>query len=232
MNPILEGLIRAFWLILTLDEEVVAITLTTLRTTLTAVTFSTLIGIPLGLSLALRDFPAKRAILNLVNTSMGLPPVVVGLFVYILLSRDGPLGDFQLLFTVPAMIIAQFILTFPLVTALTVSSIQSIGRDLIETARSLGTDRYQLTLLIIQEAKIGILAAVMAALSQGFSEVGAIMLVGGNIRWFTRSLTTAIVLETRMGEYALAIALGIILISLSYGVTFALTYIQQSGERR
>lgn len=232
MNPILEGLIHAVWMILTLNEEVVAITLTTLRTTLTAVTLSSLIGIPLGLILALRDFPAKRAILNLVNTSMGLPPVVVGLFVFILLSRDGPLGQFQLLYTVPAMILAQFILTLPLVTALTVSSIQSIGRDVIETAKSLGADEYRLTLLTIQEAKIGILAAVMAALSQGFSEVGAIMLVGGNIRWFTRSLTTAIVLETSMGDFALAIALGIILISLSYGVIFVLTYLQQSGERR
>lgn len=199
---------------------------------MTAVTMSSLIGIPVGMFLALRDFPAKRAVLNLVNTSMGLPPVVVGLFVFILLSRNGPFGQLELLFTLRAMIIAQFILTFPMITGLTVSAIQSVGRDIVDTARSLGADRYQLTILIIREAKIGILAGIMVALGQGFSEVGAIMLVGGNIRWITRALTTAIVLETRKGEFALAIALGMILISLSYGVNLGLTYLQQSGERR
>lgn len=232
MHPLVEGILQAIRLILTLDREVVIITLTTLRTSVTAVAFSSLIGIPLGLLLALRTFPMKRVVLNLVNTSMGLPPVVVGLFVFILLSRSGPLGQFQLLFTIPAMILAQFILTFPIVTGLTVSAIQSVSRDVIDTARSLGADPYQLTLLILREAKIGILAGVMVALGQGLSEVGAIMLVGGNIRGFTRALTTAIVLETRKGEFPLAIALGIILISLSYGVNLGLTYLQQSGERR
>jgi len=232
MHPLLDGFLRAVWMILTLDREVVLITLTTLRVSLTAVTISAIIGIPLGLFLALRNFPLKRTILNLVNTSMGLPPVVIGLLVFILLSRDGPLGEFQLLFTLPAMILAQFILTLPIVTGLTVSAVQSVGRDVIDTARSLGVNRYQLIMLVVREAKIGIIAGVIVALGQGFSEVGAIMLVGGNIRWFTRALTTAIVLETRMGEFALAIALGIILVSLSYGVNFFLTYLQQSGERR
>ncbi len=219
-------------MILTLDQEVVVITMTTLRATMSAVALSSMLGIPLGVFLALRDFPAKRAVLNLVNTSMGLPPVVVGLFIFVLLSRDGPLGQFQLLFTIQAMILAQFILTLPIVTGLTVSAIQGVGKDVMDTAISLGADRLQLTLLIIREAKIGILAGVMVALGQGFSEVGAIMLVGGNIRWLTRALTTAIVLETRKGEFALAMALGIILISLSYGVNFGLTLLQQSGERR
>jgi tungstate transport system permease protein len=232
MHPIVDGLIRAIWLILTLNREVVIITMTTLRGTMAAVVMSSLIGIPLGVFLALRDYPAKRIVINLINTSMGLPPVVVGLFVFILLSRDGPLGQFQLLFTLRAMILAQFILMLPMVTGLTISAIQSVGRDVIDTARSLGTDRFQLTLLIIREAKIGILTGIMVALGQGFSEVGAIMLVGGNIRWITRALTTAIVLETRRGDFALAIALGIILISLSYSVNLGLTYLQQSGERR
>lgn len=232
MHPIVDGLIRAVWLILTMNQEVVAITMTTLRGTMIAVAMSSLIGIPLGVFLALRNYPAKRIVINLVNTSMGLPPVVVGLFVFILLSRDGPLGQFQLLFTLKAMILAQFILMLPMVTGLTISAIQSVGRDVIDTARSLGADRFQLTLLIIREAKIGILTGIIVALGQGFSEVGAIMLVGGNIRWFTRALTTAIVLETRKGEFSLAIALGIILISLSYGVNLGLTYLQQSGERR
>jgi tungstate transport system permease protein len=232
MHPIVDGLIRAVWLILTMNREVVAITMTTLRGTMIAVAMSSLIGIPLGVFLALRNYPAKRIVINLVNTSMGLSPVVVGLFVFILLSRDGPLGQFQLLFTLKAMILAQFILMLPMVTGLTISAIQSVGRDVIDTARSLGADRFQLTQLIIREAKIGILTGIIVALGQGFSEVGAIMLVGGNIRWFTRALTTAIVLETRKGEFALAIALGIILISLSYGVNLGLTYIQQSGERR
>ncbi len=232
MHPIVDGLIQAVWLILTMNREVVAITMTTLRGTMIAVAMSSLMGIPLGVFLALRNYPAKRIVINLVNTSMGLPPVVVGLFVFMLLSRDGPLGQFQLLFTLKAMILAQFILMLPMVTGLTISAIQSVGRDVIDTARSLGADRFQLTQLIIREAKIGILTGIIVALGQGFSEVGAIMLVGGNIRWFTRALTTAIVLETRKGEFALAIALGIILISLSYGVNLGLTYIQQSGERR
>jgi tungstate transport system permease protein len=232
MHPIVDGLIRAIWLILTANREVVVITMTTLRGTMAAVAMSSLIGIPLGVFLALRNYPAKRIVINLINTSMGLPPVVVGLFVFILLSRDGPLGQFQLLFTLRAMILAQFILMLPMVTGLTISAIQSVGRDVIDTARSLGADRLQLTLLITREAKIGILTGIIVALGQGFSEVGAIMLVGGNIRWVTRALTTAIVLETRKGEFALAIALGIILISLSYAVNLGLTYLQQSGERR
>ena len=163
---------------------------------------------------------------------MGLPPVVVGLFVYLLLSYSGPLGPLQLLYTPTAMIIAQLIMAIPIVIGITVSSVGSINKSIQDKALSLGATKLQLMVTILREARIGLLTAVIAAFGGAISEVGAVMIVGGNIRWVTRVLTTAIVVETELGKFDVAIALGIILLLLAFIVNWLLTQMQWRGLRR
>lgn len=191
-----------------------------------AVLISTVIGVPLGTLLALLNFRGKRIITTLVHTLMGLPPVVVGLVLYLLLSRSGYLGPLELLYTPAAMIMAQFILALPIVIGLSHSAVAAIPPRLIEHTISLGASRTQLTTVVIREARIGIVSAVIAAFGGAISEVGAAMIVGGNIRYFTRILTTAIVLYTGMGEFEEAIILGIILLATSFIINLLLTYLQ------
>lgn len=231
-DPILEGLIRAFWLLVTLDPEVYSIMFLTLRVSGIAVILATVVGIPLGAAVALRDFFGKRSLMSLVNTLMGLPPVVVGLFVYLLLSASGPLGPLQLLYTPTAMIIAQLIIAAPIVVGVTVSAVGSVDKAIRDKALSLGATRLQLTLTILREAKTGIVTSVILAFGAAISEVGAVMIVGGNIRWATRVLTTAIVFETELGEFSVAIALGIILLLMAFIINWILTRMQWSGLRR
>jgi len=239
-NPVLEGFFKAMELIISLNPEVLGITLLSLRVSGTAVLLGSIVSVPLGAFLGLRGFKGKRPLLslinvlsrNIVNTFMGLPPVIIGLTVYLLLSASGPLGPLQLLYTPTAMIIAQLIMVVPIIIGVTMSAVGSIDKAIRERALSLGATEWQTALIVLREARMGSLTAMVAAFGAAISEVGGIMIVGGNIRWSTRVLTTAIVYETELGEFGVAIALGIILLSLAFVVNLALTYLQLKGERR
>ncbi len=187
----------------------------TLRVTGSALLVSTLAGVPLGALLGLAHFRGKRAVTALLYTGMGLPPVVVGLFVYVLLSRSGPLGELGWLFTPSAMIAAQTVIAFPLVAGLTMSAVTAVDPALRQQVYALGATRWQTGWTVLREARVGVTAAIVAAFGGIISEVGAVMLVGGNVAGRTRVLTTAIVLTTRQGDFALAMALGAILIGLA-----------------
>jgi len=202
------------------------ITLLSFQVSCTAVLLASIAAIPVGAVLGLKDFRGKQIILTLVNTLMGLPPVVVGLILYLLLSNMGPLGPLSLLYTPTAMILAQFIMAVPVIVGLTYSTIASVSERIVEQTLSLGATRWQLILVVLREAKMGILTSVIAAFGGAISEVGAIMIVGGNIRYFTRTLTTAIVLYTSMGEFEMAVTLGIILLGTSFTINLFLTYMQ------
>jgi len=211
-------------------NEVFGITALSFRVTGIAVAAAALLAIPLGSLLGLFDFRGKRVLVTLINTLMGLPPVVVGLMLYLLLSRSGALGPLDLLYTPTAMMIAQFIMAIPIIMGLSYSAISAIPQRLVERTISLGATRNQLVIVIIREARVGIMASIVAAFGGAISEVGAIMLVGGNIRYFTRALTTAIVLYTNMGEFGMAIALGLILLSTSFMINLFLTYLQMKDQ--
>lgn len=212
------------------DPALVEIVALTFRVTGAALLLATLAGVPLGSLLGMAKFRGRRIVSLILYTGMGLPPVVVGLFVYMALSRSGPLGSLAWLFTPSAMIAAQTILAFPLVTALTMTSVESVDRDLRLQVRALGATRRQLAWTVLREARIGVTAAIVAAFGGIISEVGAVMLVGGNIEGSTRVLTTAIVLHTRQGDFAFAMALGVVLILLTLGANAAL--IQLQGRSR
>ncbi len=187
---------------------------------------SAILGVPLGALIGLAKFPGKGVVRALLYTGMGLPPVVVGLFVYLLLSRSGPLGPLGWLFTPSAMIVAQTLIALPMMMGLTMTSVESVGLELRRQIHALGATRLQLAWTILREARIGVTAAVVAAFGAIISEVGAVILVGGNIAGQTRVLTTAIVLETRTGDFSLALALGVILLALTFAVNTALMRLQ------
>jgi tungstate transport system permease protein len=232
MTLILDGITQALRLILTADPEVLGITLLSLQISGTATLLSLLLGIPLGIALALNRFPGRSFIVSLINTGMGLPPVVVGLFVSISLWRSGPLGFLELLYTPTAMIVAQLVIAFPIVAGLTMAAFQSLNPNLSLQLLGIGASRLQLLWLLSKEARLPLLAAVMAGFGGVISEVGASMMVGGNIRGQTRVLTTATVLETGKGNFEIALALGLILLVLTFAVNYVLTNIQQREHLR
>ena len=232
MDLILDGIRQAFQLISSGDPETLSITFLTLRVSLSATLLSLVLGIPLGVYFALVEFRGRRLILGLVNTGMALPPVVVGLWVSIFLWRNGPLGDLHLLYTPLAIVIAQFVIAFPVVVGLTTIAIQQLNPKLRLQLLALGASRAQMLWLLLREARLPLLAAVMAAFGSIISEVGASMVVGGNLQGSTRVLTTATVTEASKGNYGLALALGFILLALVYVVNFVLTSIQQHERRR
>jgi tungstate transport system permease protein len=198
----------------------------TLEVTGAALLVSTLVGVPLGVVLGLTPFRGRRLVALALYTGMGLPPVVVGLFVYLLLSRSGPLGGLDWLFTPAAMIVAQTIIAFPLVTGLTMSATLAVDESLRQEVSALGATRRQVGWTVLREARVGVTAAIVAAFGGIISEVGAVMLVGGNIEGQTRVLTTAIVLYTRQGEIGLAMVLGLLLIALALGANTLLLQLQ------
>ena len=191
-----------------------------------ALLISALLGVPLGAMLGLAKFPGKGVLRLVLYTGMGLPPVVVGLFVYLLLSRSGPLGTLWWLFTPQAMIVAQTLIASPLMVGLTMTSVESVNPELRRQVQALGATRWQLSWVTLHEARVGVTAAVVAAFGAIISEVGAVILVGGNIAGQTRVLTTAVVLETRQGDFSLALALGVILVTLTFIVNTALMKLQ------
>lgn len=216
MSDLIGGLTHALALILGGDAALAQIAGLSLQVSTVALIFSALIGLPLGAWLGLSRFRGQGLALALVYTGMGLPPVVVGLFVYLFLSRQGPLGFLGWLFTPNAMIVAQTIIALPLIAGFTLAAVNSVEPELRQQLMSLGATRVQATLAIVREARVGVIVALVAGFGGIISEVGAVMLVGGNIEGSTRVLTTAIVLETRQGQFDQALALGIVLLSLSF----------------
>ncbi|MCW5852344.1 MAG: ABC transporter permease [Anaerolineae bacterium] len=227
MDLIIEGVRQAVGLMVSGDAELWSVIWLSLRVSGLATLLSLCLGIPAGAALALNSFWGRRVVIGLVNTGMGLPPVVVGLFVTILLWRNGPLGLFRLLYTPTAMIIAQCVIATPVVTGLTVAAMQSLNPRLRLQLLALGATRPQLVWLLIREARLPILAGVMAGFGAVISEIGASMMVGGNILGQTRVLTTATVMETSKGNFALAIALSLVLLLLMLLVNGLLTWVQQ-----
>ena len=227
MDTIWDGIRQAFQLIFSFDAEVWEITLLSLKVSSLATAISLFIGLPLGTWFALGRFRGRGFSLSIINTGMALPPVVVGLVVSILLWRSGPLGDLHLIYTPAAIVIAQTIIAAPVVAGLTVAALQSLDPRLRLQLLGLGASRWQMVTALWREARLPLLAALMAGFGSVISEVGASMMVGGNIRHQTRVLTTAIVLETGKGEFAQAIALSLILLLLAFLVNFILTSIQQ-----
>lgn len=230
METVLEGLQQALWLIIRRDPAVTEITLRTLQVSGTATLVSLLLGVPLGTLLALSRFPGRRLLVNLVNTGMGLPPVVVGLFVALMLWRSGPFGRLNLIYTPAAMVIAQTVIAAPIVAGVSLAAIQQLDPRLRLQLLGLGASRGQLMLALWWEARLSLLAAAMAGFGGAISEVGASMMVGGNIVGQTRVLTTATVLETSKGHFDLAMALGLILLFLAYLITMSMTWLQQRGR--
>jgi tungstate transport system permease protein len=232
VDLIAQGIARALALIFSLDPEVLRITLLSLQVSGTATLVSVLMGITAGTALALSRFRGREILVGLVNTSMGLPPVVVGLFVAIMLWRSGPLGALGIIYTPAAMIVAQAILAFPIVTGITLAAVQQIPPGFRLQVLALGATRLQMVWVLVKEARLPLLAAVMAGFGGAISEIGASIMVGGNIKDHTRVLTTAVVMETSRGNFDMAIALGIILFLLAFGITLILTYVQQRERRR
>lgn len=222
---------RAFALIASLDPDVISASLTSLKVSGLATAFACLFGIPIGLALATSHFFGRRLIIAVLNTFMALPTVAVGLAIYALISRAGPMGGLGLLFTIPAMVVGEFILILPIVAALTLAAVKGVDARVRPTALALGASRLQTSLATLAEARYGILAAVMAGFGRAIAEVGAAMILGGNIRGFTRTLTTAIALETGKGEFALALALGLILLTLAFSANI-IFYLLQAGDGR
>jgi len=232
MDLILEGIKKAFWLLVTLDPEVFSITLLSLQVSGSATLISLFFGISIGTSVALTRFRGRRVAVSLINTGMGLPPVVVGLFVTIFLWRNGPLGLFGMLYTPTAMIIAQTVIATPIVMGITLAAMQQLPTKLRLQILALGATRLQMVWILIKEARLPLLAAVMAGFGGVISEVGASIMVGGNIKGYSRVLTTATVMETSRGNFDVAIALGIILLLFAYLINLILTHVQQRERPR
>jgi len=227
MELIFDGVRQAVWLLVSGDPDVLRITLLSLQISATATGLSLLVGVPLGTLIALARFPGRGLVVSLINTGMGLPPVVVGLFVSIFLWRSGPLGFLELLYTPTAMVIAQLVIAAPIVTGLSLAAVQQISPEFRLQMLALGASRLQLLWALLREARLPMLAAVMAGFGGVISEIGASMMVGGNIRGQTRVLTTATVLETGKGNFDVAIALSLLLLLITFLVNWALTWIQQ-----
>jgi tungstate transport system permease protein len=232
MDLLYTGIGHALRMILRADPEVMEIMWLSLRVSGVATLLALVGGIPLGLVLGLLRFPGRRVVLAAINTGMGLPPVAVGLLVGIVLWRSGPLGFLHLVYTPAAVVIAQFIIALPVVAGLTAAAIQQLDPRLRLQLLGLGASRFQAVQWLLREARYSVLAAVMAGFGAVISEVGASMMVGGNILHYTRTLTTATVLETSKGNFDLAIALSVLLLGLTFLVTILLTVVQQRGVRR
>ncbi len=226
MRDLFQGFVQAVQLIFSGNPALYEIIFLSLYVTGIALTFSTLVGIPLGSLMGLKRFLGRRFMMALLYTGMGFPPVVIGLFVYLILSRSGPAGFLGWLFTPKAMIVAQTIIAFPLVAGFTMAAVMGVDPNLRRQVLSLGATEWQATVAILTEARIGVIVAIIAGFGSIISEVGAVILVGGNIEGKTRVLTTAIVLETSKGNFDLAIALGIVLLLLSFLANLAMIRLQ------
>jgi len=227
MTEIWQGLTRAVHLLLSFDPEVVEISLRTLTIAGTSSLLAALISLPIGTLIHFRHFRGKRALINIIQTLYFLPTVIVGLFVFVLLSRAGPLGELGILFTPPAMVIGQMVLITPIMLGMTISALSGVRKELMETATSLGASSSQLGLLVLREARYAVLAALILGFGRALSELGVAMMVGGNIDGYTRMMTGAIWLATQRGDLELAFALGILLLFLALVISVVLNRLQQ-----
>jgi tungstate transport system permease protein len=227
MGLLMDGLKKAIEMIFTGNQEIYKITWLTLRVSFMSMLISTLIGLPLGMLLGLTRFKGRRLLLVFINIGMGLPPVVAGLWITLLLWRSGPLGQLSLLYTPTAIVLAQILVSLPIVTGLTSSAFQQINDKLLLQIKALGATKIQTLLILLKQMKIAIVAAIMAGFGRVIAEVGAAMMVGGNIQGDTRILTTSIVMEVSKGNFDIALALSFILLSLALMITAALTFLQQ-----
>ncbi|MDI6898271.1 MAG: ABC transporter permease [Methanolinea sp.] len=227
MNEIVDGFVQAFSLIISLDPEVLEITARSLLISLAATAVASLVAIPLGGLIHFREFGGKRGLITIIQTLYALPTVVAGLFVFLLLSRAGPLGFLGLLFTPVGMVIGQAVLIIPLLVGMTLVALSGVKRAISDEIVALGATQTQAILTIIREARFAIIGGIILGFGRAISEVGAAMIIGGNIRGYTRVLTTAIALETSMGNIALSIALGMILLGIAMVVTVALFIVQE-----
>lgn len=226
MEYILGGMWKALGLIFSLDREILSIALLSLKVSTIAIFLSSLVGVPLGFIIGSGQFWGKKGLTAIFNTLMALPTVVVGLLVYSLISRQGPLGPLELLFTPKAMVIGQFILATPIIVALTISATQAIDPRVKITAMTLGAGPLRTAVTVLSEAKFALMAAVVAGFGRVIGEVGCALMVGGNIRGYTRTMTTAISLETAKGEFAFGLALGFILLTVAFIVNILLHRLQ------
>jgi tungstate transport system permease protein len=227
LNDLIDGFVKAFELLVTLDPEVIEITWRTLAIALSSCIIATIICLPLASLIHFKQFWGKRVLINLIQTFYSIPTVVVGLIVFIFFSRIGPFGTFNLMFTPTIMVIGQMILISPIVLGLVIAALSGVDKSTRETAFSLGADTLQASILTIKEARFAILSAVTMGFGRAISEVGLALMVGGNIRGYTRVITTAISLETSKGDIELSLALGIILIMLALVINFILNQLQQ-----
>jgi tungstate transport system permease protein len=230
VDVLVEGVRHAVVLLLRGDPEILAVLWLSLLVSGTATLIALLLGIPAGAALALARFPGRTLLVSAVNTGMGLPPVVVGLFVTILLWRSGPFGDWEVLYTPAAIVLAQAVIAAPIVTGITLAAVQNVPEKFRLQLIALGASRLQMVWVVLREARLPMLVAVMAGFGGVISEIGASMMVGGNIKGQTRTLTTAMVLETGKGNFDVAIALAVLLLTLVFGINWALTTIQQRRE--
>ncbi len=230
MQMHLDALRNAAHLVLTLDAGVLEYAGRSLLIAMIATLTASVLGIPLGMLIAEHDFRGRRAVVTVLNTLLALPTVVVGLLVYTLLSRAGPLGYLQLLFTVPGIIVGEVFLILPIITAFTLAAAARTDRDVRKTAMALGASPRQVFWIVLRESRFGIAAAVIAAFGRVVSEVGVATILGGNAEGFTRTLTTAIVLNVDMGNFALALALGMVLLTISLSINVLFQYLQGGGQ--
>jgi tungstate transport system permease protein len=231
LSRLLEGIVEAFRLIISFDPDLLQIVFLSLRVSGMAIILSALIGVPLGAMLGLKEERKTRFFNKIIFTFMGMPPVVAGLIIYLILSRQGPLGVLGLLYTPSAMVIAQVFLATPIVIGLTMVGIRAKGSEVEETARSLGASSTLAAWTVVRESRFAIFGAIITGFSRVIAEVGAVMIVGGNIAGRTRVMTTAIVLETRKGNFELAIGLGLILLILSFVINSVLYNMQKGGKK-
>ena len=227
MDYIIQGFGEAFKLLISFDDEIYRIILLTLYVTLMSTFLSTLIGVPLGILTGIRNFRFKKTLIRFLYTFMSMPPVIAGLFVYLMLARRGPLGQLELLFTPTAMIIAQVFLVAPIIMGITYNSTREKGQSIKQVAHTLGAGRGQALALLLFELKADILAAIVSGFGRAISEVGAVMLVGGNIKGHTRVMTTSIAMLQSMGDYSQAIAIGLVLLALSFIINSILYHVQK-----
>ena len=227
MTELWQGLVKALELIINLDPEVMEIAGRSLRISITSAVIGSVIFIPIASMISFKQFSGKRTLINLIQTFYSIPTVVIGLFVFVFISRQGPLGELELMFTPTGIILGQVVLIAPILLGLTISALNGVDRNLIDTARSLGASSFQITLLVIREARFAVMAAVIMGFGRAISEVGISLMVGGNIRGFTRVITTAISLESSKGDIELALALGIILIFIALAVNIIMNQVQQ-----
>lgn len=232
MNEFSSAIGRALSMIVSLDADLLEIVLLSLQISLSAVAIAAIIALPLGALIALYDFPGRRGVVILLNALMGLPPVVVGLMVYLLLSRAGPLGPMGLLFTPTAMVIAQSIIVLPIIAALARQTIADLHEEYDEYLRSLGCTPIQSVATLLWDGRFRLLTALMAGFGRAIAEVGAVIIVGGNIQHSTRVMTTTIALETSKGNLALALGLGLILVTLALGINAAALVVSDAARRR